>query len=70
MRHIGYLLAVSLENLGLEVGDQLTSSLDKVRRQLEAGAPGVDNIDAFKLETFQGELEKQLNDIREGKSWR
>ena len=36
----------------------------------EAGAPGVDNIDALKLETFQGELEKQLNDIREGKSWR
>jgi outer membrane protein TolC len=65
--YYGYLLAVSLENLGLEVSDQLSSSLDKVRRQLEAGAPGVDNIDAFKLQTFQGELEKQLNDIREGK---
>jgi outer membrane protein TolC len=66
--YYGYLLAVSLENLGLEVGDQLTSSLHKVRRQLDAGAPGVDNVDAFKLETFQGELEKQLNDIREGKA--
>src|SRR5207237_641171 len=65
--YYGYLLAVSLENLGLEISDQLRSSLDKVRRQLEAGAPGVDNVDAFKLETFQGELEKQLNDIREGK---
>ena len=65
--YYGYLLAVSLENLGLEIGDQLSSSLDKVRRQLEAGAPGVDNIDAFKLQTFQGGLEKQLNDIREGK---
>src|SRR5262245_59586110 len=65
--YYGYLLAVSLENLGLEVGDQLGSSLDKIRRQLEAGAPGVDNIDALKLQTFQGELEKQLNDIREGK---
>jgi outer membrane protein len=65
--YYGHLLAVSLENLGLEVGDQLSSSLDKVRRQLEAGAPGVDNVDAFKLQTFQGELEKQLNDIREGK---
>jgi outer membrane protein len=65
--YYGHLLAVSLENLGLEVGDQLSSSLDKVRRQLEAGAPGVDNIDALKLQTFQGELEKQLNDIREGK---
>jgi outer membrane protein TolC len=65
--YYGHLLAVSLENLGLEVGDQLSTSLDKVRRQLEAGAPGVDNVDAFKLQTFQGELEKQLNDIREGK---
>ena len=65
--YYGHLLAVSLENLGLEVGDQLSSSLDKIRRQLEAGAPGVDNIDALKLQTYQGELEKQLNDIREGK---
>jgi outer membrane protein TolC len=65
--YYGYLLAVSLENLGLEIGDQLSSTLDKTRRQLEAGAPGVDNIDALKLQTFQGELEKQLNDVREGK---
>src|SRR5207244_4639963 len=42
--------------------------LEKIRRQLDAGAPGVDNIDRLKLETFQGELEKQLNDIREGKA--
>jgi len=65
--YYGYLLAVSLENLGLEIGDQLSSTLDKTRRQLAAGAPGVDNIDALKLQTFQGELEKQLNDVREGK---
>jgi len=65
--YYGYLLAVSLENLGLEVGDQLNSSIEKTRRQLEAGAPGVDNIDLLKLQTFQGELEKQLNDIRAGK---
>jgi len=65
--YYGYLLAVSLENLGLEVGDQLNSSIEKTRRQLAAGAPGVDNIDLLKLQTFQGELEKQLNDIRAGK---
>jgi outer membrane protein TolC len=28
----------------------------------------VDNIDLLKLETFQGELDKQLNDIRQGKA--
>jgi len=65
--YYGYLLATALENLALEVGDQLNSSLEKTRRQLDAGAPGVDNIDLLKLQTFQGELEKQLNDIREGK---
>jgi outer membrane protein len=66
--YYGYLLAGALENLALEIGDQLTKTLDKVRRQLEAGAPGVDNVDLYKLETFQGELEKQSNDIREGKA--
>ena len=65
--YYGYLLAVSLENLANEIADQLNSTLDKVRRQLDAGAPGVDNIDLFKLQTFQSELEKQLNNIREGK---
>src|SRR2546426_1933393 len=65
--YYGYLLAISLENLGSEIGDQLSGTIDKVQRQLEAGAPGVDNVDLFKLQTFQGELEKQLNDIREGK---
>jgi outer membrane protein len=65
--YYGYLLAVALENLGSEISDQLSGTIDKVQRQLEAGAPGVDNVDLFKLQTFQGELEKQLNDIREGK---
>jgi outer membrane protein TolC len=66
--YYGYQLASSLENLALEIGGQLSSTLDKVKRQLEAEAPGVDNIDLFKLQTFEGELQKQLNDIRQGKA--
>lgn len=65
--YYGYLLTTALEGLATEIGDQLSKTLDKVRRQLEAEAPGVDNIDLFKLQTFQGELEKQRNDIQEGK---
>ncbi len=65
--YYGYLLAAALENLALEIEEQLTGTLAKTKRQLSAGAPGVDNIDLLKLETFQGELQKQLNDIREGK---
>lgn len=66
--YYGYLLATSLENLALEISDQLEKTRDKAQRQLDAGAPGVDNVDVFKLQTFQGELEKQLNDIRQGKA--
>ncbi len=66
--YYGYLLAVSLENLALEIGAQLGGTLKKVRRQLDAGVPGVDNVDLLKLRTFQGQLEKQMNDVRQGKA--
>lgn len=66
--YYGYQLATALENLALEISDQLTGTVEKVRHQLDAGAPGVDEIDLFKLQTFQGELAKQLNDIRQGKA--
>ena len=66
--YYGYLLAASLEKLALEIGSQLGSTLKKVRRQLDAGVPGVDNVDLLKLQTFQGQLEKQLNDILQGKA--
>ena len=67
--YYGYQLATALENLALEISEQLTRTLDTVRQQLEAEAPGVDNIDLFKLQTFESELNKQLNDIRQGKAF-
>ncbi|MDE0205347.1 MAG: TolC family protein [Candidatus Tectomicrobia bacterium] len=66
--YYGYLLAASLEKLALEIGAQLGGTLNKVQRQLDAQVPGVDNVDLFKLQTFQGQLEKQLNDILQGKA--
>ena len=66
--YYGYLLAASLEALALEIGAQLGGTLKKVQRQLDAGVAGVDNVDLLKLRTFQGQLEKQLNDIRQGKA--
>ena len=65
--YYGYLLASSLESLALEIGAQLGGTMQKVQRQLDAEVPGVDNVDMLKLRTFQGQLEKQLNDIRQGK---
>lgn len=66
--YYGYLLAASLETLALEIGAQLGGTLKKVQRQLDAGVAGVDNVDLLKLRTFRGQLEKQLNDIRQGKA--
>ena len=66
--YYGYLLATSLETLALEIGGQLGATLKKVQRQLDAGVAGVDNVDLLKLRTFRGQLEKQLNDIRQGKA--
>ena len=66
--YYGYLLAASLEALALEIGGQIGGTLEKVQRQLDAGVAGVDNVDLLKLRTFQGQLEKQLNDIRQGKA--
>ena len=66
--YYGYLLAASLEALALGIGAQLGGTLEKVQRQLDAGVAGVDNVDLLKLRTFRGQLEKQLNDIRQGKA--
>ena len=66
--YYGYLMATSLENLALEISAQLGGTMQKVQRQLDAGVPGVDNVDLLKLRTFRGQLEKQLNDIRQGKA--
>lgn len=67
--YYGYQLATALENLALEIGDRLTGTRENVQRLLDAEAPGVDNVDLFKLQTFEGELNKQLNDIRQGKAF-
>lgn len=67
--YYGYQLARALENLAVEIGEQLTTTLNNVRHMIKAEAPDVDNIDLYKLQTFEGELNKQLNDIRQGKGF-
>ena len=66
--YYGYQLATALENLALEIGSQLRGTLDKVQRQIDAEAPGVDNIDLFKLQTYDSELKRQMNNIQQGKA--
>jgi outer membrane protein TolC len=66
--YYGYQLATALEDLAREIGSQLRATLEKVQRQIDAQAPGVDNIDLFKLQTFESELNRQMNNIRQGKA--
>lgn len=60
------LLTKELKDLISETKDQLDTSLEKVERQLAAGAPGVDEIDRFKLLTFRAELTRRLNEAEKG----
>ncbi len=56
--YYGLLLGRELKGLLSDIKEQLDKSTDKVKRQLDAGAPNVDEVDLYKLQTYQGELEK------------
>lgn len=56
--YYGLLLGRELKWLLEDIKDQLDKATDKVQRQLDAGAPGVDQVDLLKLRTYQQELEK------------
>jgi len=56
--YYGLLLARDLKGVLGDLQAQLRSTREKVERQLRARAPGVDQIDLFKLQTFEGELDR------------
>ncbi len=56
----GLLLGRELKGLLEDISDQLDKATDKVQRQLNAGAPNVDDVDLYKLQTYQGELAKYM----------
>jgi len=56
--YYGLLLGRELKALLADISDQLDHATDKVEKQLDAGAPNVDQVDLFKLRTYQGELER------------
>jgi len=62
----GLLLAREMKAFMLDIKDELDKATDKVSRQLDAGAPGVDQVDLFKLQTYQGELGKFIAQADEG----
>jgi outer membrane protein TolC len=64
--YYGLLLGRELKGLLQDIKDQLDKSTDKVQRQLNAGAPNVDEVDLYKLQTYQGELQKYIAEADEG----
>jgi outer membrane protein len=65
--YYGLLLARELRGLLTEIQGLLDKALGKVERQLAAGAPGVDEVDRYKLQTFAGELRKNQSEVERGR---
>ncbi len=65
--YYGLLLAREIRGLLTEIQEQLDKALGKVERQLAAGAPGADEVDRYKLQTFAGELRKNLAEVERGR---
>lgn len=61
--YYGLLLARDLKALLEDLRGQLRSAREKVERQLRARSPGVDQIDLFKLQTFEAELGRALLEL-------
>jgi len=64
--YFGLLLAQETKGLIDEIKESINKATDKVQRQLDAGAPGVDQVDLFKLQTYQGEIDKYDAEAVEG----
>lgn len=66
--YYGLLLANAVRNHILEIRDLLEGSIKTTTEKLEAGVPGVDQVDLFKLNTYFGEAEKYLHETEKGRS--
>lgn len=64
--YYGLLLGRELQAFMVDIKDQLDKATDKTQRQLDADAPGVDQVDLLKLQTYQGELGKYIAVVDEG----
>jgi outer membrane protein len=64
--YFGLLLGREIKGLLSDLKGSLDKATDKVGNQLEAEAPGVDQVDLFKLQTYQGELGKYIALADEG----
>lgn len=64
--YYGLLLAKDMRNLVLDIKDELIKSIEKAERHIEMGSPWADEVNLFKLRTFLGEVERNLNEAEKG----
>lgn len=64
--YYGRLLASDLLGLIDEIRGDLDKAIEKTERQLKADAPGVDEVDLYKLKAFRGEILKNRNEAQKG----
>ena len=64
--YYGRLLADDLLGLIDEIRGDLDKAIEKTERQLKADAPGVDEVDLYKLKAFRGEILKNRNEAQKG----
>jgi len=64
--YYGRLLASDLLSLIDEISEDLDKAGEKTERQLKADAPGVDEVDLYKLKAFRGEALRNRNEAQKG----
>jgi outer membrane protein TolC len=64
--YYGLLLAKTVRNHILEIKDMLEGATRSLEEKIEAGAPGVDEVDLFKLRAYLGQVDKYLHETEKG----
>jgi outer membrane protein TolC len=64
--YYGRLLASDLLGLIDEISEDLDKAAEKTERQLKADAPGVDEVDLYKLKAFRGEALRNRYEAQKG----
>lgn len=61
--YYGILLAKDLRNLILEIRDEIIDSIKKAEKQIEIGSPWADETNLYKLRSYLGEADRNLNEV-------
>ena len=66
--YFGLLLAREVKEVLLEVREDLVKAREKAAKLLEQGSTNVEDMDIYKLDTFDGEVGKYLEEAEKGES--